>query len=117
MIRPEEFINEPQNRREKKIHNEHLSRPPRGLLIVLQDKKNHQKPKRFIKLRGMNMLGTYMRAVRNERYKLVRLHPCDEQLFDLAADPLELTDLLQTPMDTRELAAYSELVGRLNALH
>jgi arylsulfatase A-like enzyme len=65
----------------------------------------------------MDLLPTYMRAVRNRRYKLIRLDPCTEQMYDLGTDPLELTDLLRQPLTTDESAAYFELSARLGALH
>lgn len=65
----------------------------------------------------MNLLSSHVRAVRNQRYKLIRLDPCKEQLFDLALDPLELTDLLQAPLAVPAFAALIELSDRLDTLH
>lgn len=64
----------------------------------------------------MELLPTYMRAVRNERYKLIRLDPCSEELYDLAVDPLERKDLLRNPLGGLARAAYYELLSRLVAL-
>ena len=65
----------------------------------------------------MNLLGTYMRAVRNRRFKLIRQDPCHEELYDLVADPFENTDLLRSPLGPQGRAAYLELSSRLDALH
>jgi hypothetical protein len=65
----------------------------------------------------MDLLSTHMRAVRDRRFKLIRQDPCREELYDLALDPLELTNLLSAPLCVRELAAYQTLSARLDALH
>ena len=65
----------------------------------------------------MDLLPTYMRAVRDRRYKLIRWDPCHDELYDLARDPLELTDLLRSPLGPEATAAYQTLSARLDALH
>ena len=64
----------------------------------------------------MNLLWTDMRAVRRARYKLIRFDPCHEELYDLALDPYELTNLLARPLTPQELSAYDQLRGTLDAL-
>ena len=61
-------------------------------------------------------LWTDMLAARNERYKLIRLNPCEEELYDLAVDPIELNDLLLQPLGAEALAAYEELAFELDTL-
>ena len=65
----------------------------------------------------MDFLPTYMRAVRGVRYKLIRLDPCREELYDLDADPFERTNLLARPLSAEELGAYQQLATRLDSLH
>lgn len=65
---------------------------------------------------GMNLLPSDMEAIREARYKLIRLDPCREELYDLAADPLETTDLLQSPLSTAARAAYDKLSVGLDAI-
>ncbi len=62
-------------------------------------------------------LWTDMRAVRNARYKLIRFHPCKEELYDLVQDPREQTDLLALTLGREAFAAYSELARELDRLH
>lgn len=53
------------------------------------------------------------RAVRDERYKLIRLTRTGKtMLFDLATDPHELTDLADLPSSATRLAAMLELMRR-----
>jgi hypothetical protein len=61
-------------------------------------------------------LWTDMQAVRNARFKLIRFDPCEEELYDLLADPTEQTDLLLQPLDGEALAAYEELAFALDTL-
>ncbi len=65
----------------------------------------------------MDLLGTHTRAVRNARHKLIRQDPCTEELYDLVADPFELTDLLQNPLGPEAVHAYLDLSARLETLH
>src|SRR5262249_2746093 len=65
----------------------------------------------------MELLGTYMRAVRNRRFKLIRQDPCHDELYDLVADPFEQTDLLRPQLGAQARAAYFELSSRLDTLH
>ena len=64
----------------------------------------------------IDLLWTDMLAVRNQRYKLIRLDPCNEELYDLAQDPAELTNLLLQPLDAEALAAYDSLALALDTL-
>lgn len=64
----------------------------------------------------LELLPTRMRAVRRERYKLLRLDPCHEELYDLWLDPLERSNLLARPLTQTELAAYGRLATVLDTL-
>jgi arylsulfatase B len=64
----------------------------------------------------VELFPTDMRAIRNRRYKLIRIHPCREELYDLAADPLERTNLLLGSLSARERGAYDWLSFRMDAL-
>jgi arylsulfatase A-like enzyme len=64
----------------------------------------------------MELLPTRMQAVRRARYKLIRLDPCREELYDLWLDPLENTNLLTRPLTPAERAAYDRLVLVLDTL-
>jgi hypothetical protein len=64
----------------------------------------------------MDFLPTHMRAVRGPRFKLLRLDPCQEELYDLQADPFEQTDLLDAPLSTEALDAYGDLASLLDTL-
>lgn len=64
----------------------------------------------------MDTLWTRMQAVRRARYKLIRLNPCEEELYDLWLDPLERTNLLARPLSTAELAAHRRLAHVLDTL-
>lgn len=64
----------------------------------------------------MNLLATDMQAVRNRHYKLIRFHPCREELYNLVADPFERTDLLLARLRRPARAAYEELSARLDAI-
>lgn len=55
-------------------------------------------------------------AIRGERYKLVRRAGNDE-LYDLAADPFEDTDLLTGTLTEDARSRYEWLASRLEALH
>lgn len=62
------------------------------------------------------------RAVRNERYKLLRWHDpyalsYDEKLYDLALDPFEEIDLLLSGLSLEEQQAYDQLVATLEDLY
>jgi hypothetical protein len=59
---------------------------------------------------------THDRAIRDERYKLIRRLDHPDELYDLLEDPLELEDLVAAgfPGETRE--AHQALVARLVAL-
>ena len=58
-------------------------------------------------------------GVRGERFKYVRYtsrRPVYEQLFDLAADPLEQSDILHTPsIRDRDPALYDRVLRELRA--
>jgi arylsulfatase A-like enzyme len=64
----------------------------------------------------MELLPTRSRALRGLRYKLIQLDPCREELYDLASDPYERTNLLARTLTTAELAAYGELSTQLARL-
>jgi arylsulfatase A-like enzyme len=83
--------------------------------LVLQDARA---PRGFGVTNAVRMepLWTDMRAVRRARYKLVRFDPCHEELFDLALDPLEATNLLARPLAAEEVAAYERLAAVLDGL-
>lgn len=55
-------------------------------------------------------------AIRGERYKLMRRAGNDE-LYDLAADPFEGTDLLTGTRTEDARSRYEWLASRLEALH
>ena len=55
-------------------------------------------------------------AIRGERYKLVR-RSGDDELYDLAADPFENTDLLAGTLTDDAQSRYEWLASRLEALH
>jgi len=46
----------------------------------------------------LDLLWTDMQAARDWRFKLIRLTPCREELYDLLLDPDESEDLLQAPL-------------------
>ena len=57
------------------------------------------------------------RAVRRDRYKLIRREGQPDELYDLLNDPFELTDLFPgLQAGTPEWDAYQELVGNLSDL-
>ena len=60
-------------------------------------------------------IAEHRRAVRDERYKLIRETGQDDLLFDLEADPFETANLLPTT-NPDELAAYAALVAELELL-
>lgn len=64
----------------------------------------------------MEFLPTHMRAVRGPRYKLIRLDPCREELYDLASDPFEHADLLVGVLTAEALAARAQLSAVLESL-
>jgi arylsulfatase A-like enzyme len=86
--------------------------PPQGidgksLLPVIQGKQR--------KLREVLYTGyrNCMRAVRDDRWKLIRYPLIDKtQLFDLAADPLELNDLAAQPEQAARVAAMLALLQK-----
>ncbi len=55
------------------------------------------------------------RALRNDRYKLIREGCADRLFFDLRADPFEQSPLA-APFGPEQLSAYRELRGELGAL-
>lgn len=57
----------------------------------------------------------HSRAVRNARYKLIRVTGQPDELYDLEQDPFETNDLLPNPTP-EEQAAYDALVAELVAL-
>ena len=64
----------------------------------------------------MDLLWTDMQAVRGSRYKLIRFDPCTEELYDLALDPYEHTNLLARGLSTAERAAYDALTRVLDGI-
>ena len=53
-----------------------------------------------------------MRAVRDDRWKLIRYPQVDKtQLFDLNADPFEVTNLADKPEHAATLAAMNSLLA------
>lgn len=64
----------------------------------------------------MEFLATDERAVRGPRYKLIRFDPCREELYDLALDPYEFTNLLASPLTPEALAAYDQLSATLASI-
>lgn len=57
------------------------------------------------------------RAIRGERFKLIRIEPLPDQLYDLWTDPFEQTDLLAEAETSPEAsAAYEDLGTRLDFL-
>lgn len=64
----------------------------------------------------MELLPTRMQAVRRARYKLLRVDPCREELYDLWLDPLERTNLLARVLTASEQAAYQRLELVLDGL-
>lgn len=65
----------------------------------------------------MDFLPMHMRAVRGPRFKLIRLDPCQEELYDLVGDPFEHSNLLAGPLDADALAAYGQLSQVLDTLN
>lgn len=61
-------------------------------------------------------LWTNMQALRDARYKLIRLDPCTEEFYDLAVDPLETTELLAPGLTAPQRAAYERLAALLDGL-
>ncbi len=58
----------------------------------------------------------YSRAIRNDRYKLIRLGKVkNDEFYDMLADPLEGTNLLDGAMDANQQAAYDALFTELAA--
>jgi arylsulfatase A-like enzyme len=62
---------------------------------------------------------TRARALRDERYKLMQVfgasaEPLEVHLFDLLLDPFELVDLLSSPLDSGQQAAYDNLAAGLD---
>ncbi|HEX6885602.1 MAG TPA: sulfatase-like hydrolase/transferase [Planctomycetota bacterium] len=64
----------------------------------------------------MHFLASDQRAVRGTRYKLIRQDPCHEELYDLALDPYEQTNLLAAPLTPAARAAHDGLSAILMAL-
>lgn len=59
---------------------------------------------------------THLRAVRDERYKLIRRIGAPDEFYDLVASPFETVDLLPGGLDPAQQAAYDALVAELVAL-
>ncbi len=59
---------------------------------------------------------SYGAAIRGQRYKLVLLDDESEQLFDLRADPFEVTDLLDDGISPEETAILERLSEALDLL-
>jgi arylsulfatase A-like enzyme len=64
---------------------------------------------------GAPPYASHVRAVRGERYKLIRETGRADELYDLELDPFETTDLLPNP-DAAQQAAYDLLAAELVAL-
>ena len=64
----------------------------------------------------MDFLPTNMRAVRGQRFKLIRFDPCHEELYDLDADPFEHVNLLAAPLTSEALASYGQMSQVLDTL-
>ena len=62
---------------------------------------------------GSGPYTTHDRAVRNERYKLIRQVGDPDELYDLWTDPFETTNRLDIGLNSREQAAYDELEAEL----
>jgi arylsulfatase B len=63
------------------------------------------------------LLWTDMKAIRESRYKLLRLNPCHERLYDLIADPFETSDLLEAPeLSPSAQQAYLRLADKLDRM-
>ena len=56
------------------------------------------------------------RALRNERYKLIRRLDTPDEFYDLSADPFESTDLLRIGLTPGERDAFAALEAELAAL-
>lgn len=72
---------------------------------------------KFAPLHGQPPFKQQERAIRDARYKLkVNVKAQTEELYDLALDPFEVTDLLLGVLDDEQSAAYAQLKARLVAL-
>jgi arylsulfatase A-like enzyme len=59
---------------------------------------------------------SHSRAVRDARYKLIRVSGAPDELYDLLNDPFETANLLLGALSSTEQAAYDALVAELVAL-
>ena len=59
---------------------------------------------------------THDRAIRNERYKLIRRIDQPDEFYDLSADPFELTNRLDIGLSLSEREVFSALTAELAAL-
>ncbi len=58
--------------------------------------------------------GKYNRAIRNERYKLIRLgHERNDEFYDMLTDPLESTNLLAGTLEETHQTAFDMLYAKL----
>ena len=60
--------------------------------------------------------GSYQRAIRNDRYKLIERSRGAREFYDLTADPLETSNLLRTPLSETQQGNLGQLEQSLGAL-
>lgn len=78
-----------------------------SLAPVLRGEREQHRDTLFFAYRGVQ------RAVRDERYKLIRYPQINKsQLFDLVADPHETVDLVYVPEQAERVTAMTQLLAR-----